>query len=669
MIRVALAGNPNVGKSVIFNSLTGGRQKVGNWPGKTVEKREGFFEVDGEEVLVVDLPGTYSLTAYSVEELIARNYILEEQPDVVVVVVDASNLERNLYLVLQVIELGARVVLALNKMDLAEASNIRIDVKELESLLGVPVVPTVAPRGLGLDELRRKIIEVARAKKQATRLAYAEDFERALSLIMEHLREIAPLKRFNARWLAIKLLEGDNEVVRMVSAVPEGKEVLRHVKVVRRELEERHGDLELALISERYRVIKRIVERVVSGEKRLEASDALDQALLDKYLGLPVFVSLLWVMFQFTFIVSAPFSDMLGDFFAILSERLRGVTGVSYLDYVLFGEYGVLNGIGTVLSFLPIIAALYFVLSLFEDFGYMARAAFLMDRVMRKLGLAGQAIIPMILGFGCNIAGVYGARIIPSEEDRVTAIVTNPLMLCSARLTAFTVIVAAFWGAAGGSVLLSLYLLGVTLAFLVALALRVFILRKSAPSPLVMELPPYQLPSLKVAITQMCVRASLFFRKAGTIILLGLLVIGLLATTDSSTFSFTLDVERSVLASLGRSLQPVFAPLGWDWRLVVAVIFGFIAKEIVIGATSMLYGVAEDELPSLLSQYYDPVTMYSYMVFVLVYTPCIATLAAIRHETQSWKWTAFTIAYEVALAYVLSLLVLALGRALFGGSV
>ena len=687
MIRVALAGNPNVGKSVIFNSLTGSHQRVGNWPGKTVEKKEGVFRYGGEEIYVVDLPGTYSLTAYSVEELIARDYIIKEKPDVVVVVVDASNLERNLYLVLQILELGARIVIALNKMDLAEASNIHIDVKELEKLLGVPVVPMVAPKRIGVSELCRKILEVARmskrqttsgtdipsgaahdprAGKQPVAVRYGADFERAIAEIARLVEGVPALRAYNLRWLAIKLLEGDSEVIKVMREVAAGEEVLKAAKDIRSRLEQKYGDLEMALIDERYKVVKRIVGRVVRGEKLLMASDALDQALLDKYLGIPIFVTVLWAIFQFTFIASAPFSDLLGDVFAALSERLAGITGIEHLDYLLFGEYGVINGIGMILSFVPLIMALYLAMSLFEDFGYMARAAFLMDRVMRRLGLTGRAIIPMILGFGCNIAGVYSTRAIPEERDRIVAIVTNPLMLCSARLAAFSVIAAAFWGYAAGSVLLSLYLLGIALAILVALALRKLVLR-GPPSPFVMELPPYQMPSLKVAVTYMWFRGSLFFKKAGTVILLGLLVIGVLASTDASTLSFTSDVERSLVAALGHALKPLFAPLGWDWRLVVSVVFGFVAKEIVIGATAMLYGVPEERFGEFLVKHYDPMTMYAYMVFVLVYIPCVATFAAVKHETQSWKWAALTLAYGVILAYVLSLLIVTIRRTVLLG--
>ena len=667
MIRVALSGNPNVGKSVIFNKLTGSRQRVGNWPGKTVEKKEGVYRYGEREVYVVDLPGTYSLTAYSVEEQIARDYIIKEKPDVVVDVVDATNLERNLYLLLQLIELGAKVVIALNKMDLAEASRLRVDANKLEEILEIPVVATVAPAGIGLEELREKIVEVARAERQKPRIRYSRDFEEAIAEVARIVEAVEALRDYNPRWLAIKLLEEDREVLELVGKAPGGGEVLRRVEEVRGRLEQKYGDVEMAFISERYRVVGEIVREVVRGEKALEASDALDRALLDRYLGLPVFISVLWIIFQFTFIASAPFSDMIADFFALLSERLVGVTGISRLDYMLFGDYGLLNGVGTVLSFVPLIMTLYFALSLFEDFGYMARAAFLMDRIMRRLGLTGRAIIPMILGFGCNIAGVYGTRTIPDEGDRIIAIVTNPLMLCSARLVVFTLIAEAFWGPAAGSILLSLYLASVLLAILVALVLRRLILRGEV-SPFVMELPPYQMPSLRVAATYTWLRASLFFKKAGTVILAGLLVLGALATTDAATLGFTENVSASLAAALGHAFKPLFEPLGWDWILVVSVLFGFVAKEVVIGTMAMLYGVPEELFGEFLRQRYDPVTMYAYMLFVLIYIPCLATVAAIKHETGSWKYALLTVTYDVVLAYLVSLLASVIGRALFPGA-
>jgi len=664
MIKVGLAGNPNVGKSVIFNNLTGSRQHIGNWPGKTVEKKEGYARCNGDTIYIIDLPGSYSLTAYSPEEIITREYIINDKPDVVVAVVDASNLERNLYLVLQLMELGINLVVDLNKIDLAELSGQSIDVKMLEKLLGVPIVPTIAPKKIGLNELCEKILEVAKFKKISPKIKYSREVQDTLEKIVSILERYRDeFRDYYLVWLAIKFLEKD-PIVEEIIRNRIGKNAFNEISIIRRKFEEKHGNTELYMINERYRVIQDIVSKVVRGERKLTVSDILDYAFLDKYLGIPVFLSILWILFQFTFIVSTPFIDLVGDAFAFVSENLEGITGNAYLDYLFFGDYGILNGIGMILSFVPLIMTLYFALSLFEDFGYMARAAFLMDKAMRKIGMTGRTIIPMILGFGCNVAGIYGTRIIPEEEDRIVAIITNPLMMCSARLAAFSILVQAFWQANAGSVLLSLYILGILLAVAISLLLKKTVFKERV-SPFIMELPPYQFPSIKNAFSEAWNRGSLFFKKAGTIILVGLLVIGVLSTVTIDMRPAR-DIEESVIAMIGEAFSPIFKPLGWDWRLVVAIIFGFVAKEIVIGATAMLYGVPEEEFATFIANNYDPLTIYGYMIFVLVYVPCIASLAAIKHETGSWKWVIFTVIYEVLLAYVLNLLVVSFGRILFG---
>ncbi len=664
MIKVGLAGNPNVGKSVIFNNLTGSRQHIGNWPGKTVEKKEGYARCNGDTIYIIDLPGSYSLTAYSPEEIITREYIINDKPDVVVAVVDASNLERNLYLVLQLMELGINLVVDLNKIDLAELSGQSIDVKMLEKLLGVPIVPTIAPKKIGLNELCEKILEIAKFKKISPKIKYSREAQGTLEKIVSILERYRDeFRDYYLVWLAIKFLEKD-PIVEEIIRNRIGKNAFNEISIIRRKFEEKHGNTELYMINERYRVIQDIVSKVVRGERKLTVSDILDYAFLDKYLGIPVFLSILWILFQFTFIVSTPFIDLVGDAFAFVSENLEGITGNAYLDYLFFGDYGILNGIGMILSFVPLIMTLYFALSLFEDFGYMARAAFLMDKAMRKIGMTGRTIIPMILGFGCNVAGIYGTRIIPEEEDRIVAIITNPLMMCSARLAAFSILVQAFWQANAGSVLLSLYILGILLAVAISLLLKKTVFKERV-SPFIMELPPYQFPSIKNAFSEAWNRGSLFFKKAGTIILVGLLVIGVLSTVTIDMRPAR-DIEESVIAMIGEAFSPIFKPLGWDWRLVVAIIFGFVAKEIVIGATAMLYGVPEEEFATFIANNYDPLTIYGYMIFVLVYVPCIASLAAIKHETGSWKWVIFTVIYEVLLAYVLNLLVVSFGRILFG---
>ncbi len=469
---------------------------------------------------------------------------------------------------------------------------------------------------------------------------------------------------FRPRWVAIKLLENDSDVVNKVFMMGnEGKRILEKASEIKKRMEKELGDPEVAIANARYALIKEIVSKTVKGVGRLTASDLLDKALLDKFLGIPVFLTLLWWLLQFAFTISTPFCNFLGDLFAYLGEKLTGVTGQPFIDYLLFGEYGVIQGVGVILSFVPLIMALYFALSLFEDSGYMARAAFVMDRVMRKVGLSGRTILPLIMGVGCNVPAEYATRIIPDENDRMIAILTNPLIMCGARLVFFSAIAAAFFGAYAGDVILSLYILGIVLVFIVAIMLRKTLFRGRV-SPFMIEFPVYQKPSLRVAVVRMWDRGSLFFKKAGTIILAGLIIIGVLTITDATTFTFTPEPQNAIICAIGKFFQPVFSPLNWDWRLVVAAIFGFVAKEIVLGASAMLYGVGEEEIAGKMASLYNPVDMYGYMAFIQIYIPCIVTIGAIKQETGSWKWTGFTVIYGIILAYLVNWLILVMGHVL-----
>ncbi len=665
-IRIALVGNPNVGKSVIFNNLTRSRQHIGNWPGKTIDKKEGTYKKGKITAYIIDLPGTYSLTAFSEEEVIARDYILHERPDVVINIVDALNLERNLYLTLQLLEMGANVIVALNKVDLLEKAGVTIDVDELQKELGVPIIPTVAPRKEGMDELVHKAVDVSQEKRASSKISYPPSVEKYIKRLEDFIDSNTDIRKtFNPRWVAIKLLEGDPDIINKIRKIGGGSEVIARSSKIRDEMRRELGDPEIVIADARYSKIKEIVEKVTKGRGRIPASDLLDKALLDKYLGIPIFLTILWALLQFAFIGSAPFCDLLGDLFVFIGSSLEGITGVPLVDYLLFGEYGIIQGLGAVLSFIPLIMALYFGLSLLEDSGYVARAAFVMDRAMRKVGLSGRAIIPMIMGIGCNVPAIYATRIIPDRSDRMVAILTNPLMTCGARLVLFSAIAGAFFGPYAGDVVLSLYLLGVILIFVVAIVLRKTLFKGTA-SPFIIEFPVYQRPSFKVAVVRMWDRGSLFFKKAGTIILAGLLVIGVLTVTDARTLSFTDNPENAIISTIGKALLPIFAPLGWDWRFVVAAVFGFVAKEIVLGASAMLYGVGEEEIASKMASMYSPIDMFGYMTFIQLYIPCIVAVGAIKQETGSWKWTVFAAAYGIALAYVVNFLVLIIGHALVG---
>jgi ferrous iron transport protein B len=656
LIRVALAGNPNVGKSVIFNNLTGSHQHIGNWPGKTVEKAEGICKFNGKEIYVIDLPGAYSLTAYSIEEKIARDYIIYEKPDVVVNIVDASNLERNLYLTLQLLELGANIILVLNKFDLAEKSGIKINTKVLEERLGIPIIVTIAPKKKVMKELCENIIKVANNPVQRI-IKYDSKIEKYIERVLRLIKPYVPSK-LNPRWVAIKLLERDEDVEEKAKKFLDN-DTLLEIEKIRKEFADSLGDPETVLTDERYKLISEILSNALVRTAEITVSDTLDYALLDIVFGIPIFYAVLWILFQFAFMFSAPFCDFLGDFFAWISSSLSGITGIEWVDYLFFGDYGVLNGIGIILSFVPLIMALYFALSMLEDSGYMARAAFLMDKIMRKFGLSGRAIISMMLGFGCNVPAVYSTRVIPDEKDRITAIVINPLMLCSARLTFFSAIAAAFFGKMGGDIILSLYLLGIFLALVIAVILRKTIL-KGETTAFILELPQYQTPVSSVALSKAWGRAKMFFTKAGVVIFPGVLVLGILSILTPN-LTFTDNVENSIVAVIGKTLLPLAAPLGWDWRLMVAAIFGFVAKEIVLGASAILYGVSEETIASKMASMYDPLTMYAYMVFILIYVPCVVTLGAIKHEAGT-KWMLFTLVYEILLAYAMAWLVLFIGH-------
>ena len=455
-----------------------------------------------------------------------------------------------------------------------------------------------------------------------TILRYEEDIERVIGKIIKILYKDLELRRkYNLRWLAIKILEGDEEILNKIKNRGVFSELLPIIKHERKLLVQKYGDLELYFTQAKYKFIEEIIkEVVVRKEERLSLSDLLDKAVLDKYTSIPIFLIILWMIFQFTIKMATPFCDIIGDFFAWLSKQTWLYTKNPIIDSILFGDYGIINGLGTVLSFTPLIFFLYLSLSILEDSGYMARAAFIMDRPMRKVGLSGRSIISMILGFGCNVPAIYSARAIPNEEDRIITILVNPLMLCSARLTTLSLLAVTFFGSMAGEVIFSLYLIGISLAVILALVFRK-IFFKGRITPFILELPDYQVPTMRVIITHAWWKVSLFFRKAFTVIVSGLLLIQILGSIEYGTFTWigSTHVDRSILAAIGKFLSPIFAPLGWDWKLVVAAIFGFVAKEIVIGATAMLYGASEDTLPQVLGKLYTPVQAYAYMVFILIY--------------------------------------------------
>ncbi|CEA14748.1 ferrous iron transport protein B [Methanobacterium formicicum] len=697
-IRIALAGNPNVGKSTLFNRWTGMRQHVGNWPGKTVEKKEGTFKYKGQEIEVVDLPGNYSLTAYSVEEVVSRDYIVDEKPDVIVNVIDAANIERNLYLTVQMMELGANLVLALNMNKFAREKGLKINKKQLSQLLGVPVIEIEAVDDTGSEELLKNIVKSSQAPNIVLdRLEYGNEVSEHIQEIQEILDEDVPGLDAPSSWIALKLLEDDPEITKKIEESGNGQRVLKNVKKMQRHFNDVFGDdADAAITDARYGFIAGLVSESVKKPKidKVTRSDMIDRIVTHKYLGIPIFLLIMWLTFQITFTLGDPLGGYIEEAFGWLGSTVAANMGEGFLTSFIVD--GIIGGVGGVLVFVPLIFILFLVLSVLEDSGYLARAAFVMDRFMHKLvGLHGKSFIPMILGFGCAVPGIMATRTLENERDRLLTMLIVPFMSCSARLPVYALIVAAFFSAYQGWVIFSLYLLGIVVAIVVAAIFKKTIF-KGMSAPFVMELPPYRIPTVKGALIHMWERGVLFLKKAGTVILALSVVIWALSSLPVGVEYASQD---SITGQIGTTLAPVFAPLGFgEWQATVAIIYGFMAKEVVVSTFGIIYGIGEDsggeataeeaapdeqvssetsegssieaapaeeeaapeEDPgfiAVMQELFTPLSAYAYMVFVLLYIPCLATLATIRRETNSWKWPGFAAVYTFGVAYVVSLVV------------
>jgi ferrous iron transport protein B len=666
---LALAGNPNSGKTTIFNNLTGARQHVGNWPGVTVEKKEGRLVSGGKVVRVVDLPGTYSLGGYSEDEAVARDYILFEKPDVVVNIIDASNLERNLYLTVQLLEMGANVVVILNMYDELKARQIEIDLPKLAELLGVPVAPAVATRRQGMEDLVALALGVAGAKeRRLLKINYGREMETEIANLEKEILKNPSLKEFAPRWLAVKLLEGDEGVLNRLGKYT-GTDMLSTLRneAVKR-LEEKYGeDIDALVADQRYGFIsglaKEAVTRRQTAESRLMTSDKIDNIVTNRYLGIPIFLLSMWLVFQFTFKLSAPLTgwiEALFEWFAGAAEVLLASLGASEIIGSLVVS-GIIGGLGSVLVFIPPIFLLFLAISLLEDSGYMARVAYIMDRFMHSLGLHGKSFIPLLIGFGCNVPAVMATRTLENKSDRLITILINPFMSCSARLPVYVLFAGAFFAGYQGLVILSLYLLGIVLAVVTGVFLKKFFF-KGETSHFVMELPPYRVPTLKGCFIHMWERGSIFLRKVGKIIFTVVVLVWVLSSLPAGVEYAS---QESILGRIGSFLAPVFEPAGFgNWEAAVALVFGFLAKEVVVGTLGVIYGAEEAGLTEVLAQHWTMLSAYAFMVMTLVYTPCVATLGAIRRETNSWGWTAFAVGYSLALGWLLAVLIYQGGRLL-----
>lgn len=777
-LHIALAGNPNSGKTTIFNNLTGSRQHVGNYSGVTVEKKEGYCKFQQYELLLVDLPGTYSLTTYSPEEVVARNFIVQEQPDVVVNVVDASNLERNLYLAVQLLELERPFMLALNMIDVAESRQLIIHDEILSEQLAVPVARTIGSHNEGTDSLLVAIVKAAYQKRAVPfAIDYGPDIEADIQQLANRLAAVPQPLQYPLRWLAMKLLENDQDIIDRVRGVAGGSEIVQYSITLREKLQNKLGeDPEMALAGLRYKFVGALYRQAVEGrpDHELTISDKIDKVLTNRVLGIPIFLGLMWMVFTLVFTVGKYPQDWLAQAIKVAGQLVGQQLPAGDLKSLVVD--GIFGGVGSVVSFLPLILFLFFAISLLEDTGYMARAAFVMDRIMRQVGLHGKSFIPLLLGFGCGVPAIMGTRTLENPRDRLVTILVSPLMSCSARLPIYSVLIGAFFSSdIAGNVLFSLYLLGVILAIIMA---RVFrsVLFRGATEPFIMELPPYHWPTLNSVVIHMWERSYLYLKKAGTIILAVAILMWFLtnfpsavpysrdydavinqaeveftqqveedinqplaiaAIDDNAALKATIDkllavneqfkqatadledddpelaalsekkaktvqalhaenaasfamaayyvelqadlddvkadvakakaaekINQSYAGTIGKFLAPLGRPLGFDWKMNVALIAGFSAKEVVVGTLGTIYSVGEVGAKTVPLQMalaadpaFNPLIAYTFMVFCLVYSPCLAALATIKRETNSWKWAFFAAAYTTGLAWIMAFIV------------
>jgi ferrous iron transport protein B len=651
---LALVGNPNTGKTSIFNNLTGTRQHIGNWPGVTVEKKEGRIKTLPGAILV-DLPGIYSLSAQTLEERLAVTYLINEASHMLINIVDASNLERNLYLSVQLLEMGLPTVLCLNMMDIAEKRGLKIDVPALSQKLGVPVIPSVARRAKGDGKLVHLIHR--HIPSPVLKVPYPSEIEEALHELDKLLATSSLNLRPSRRWLALMWLEGNRAVKELLrSRLP--ADLIERMEAVRSKCP---ADLDQQIRNARYTLIEKIVREVTRQNQSADGltwSDHMDRLLLHPVIGIPIFLLLMYLVFQITFTwVGAPLSDYLdswlnGPVFTGVSAALEAMGSPDWFTRLMID--GVLSGVGAVLVFVPQIAILFLCLSYLEDSGYMARVSVLMDRFMSMIGLSGKAFIPLILGFGCNVPAIMTTRTLEDPKSRLVTTLISPFMSCSARLPVYSLFAAAFFKENGAAVVFTLYVTGILVAILTA-----FVLKKRVPAEegvFLLEMPPYHAPMLKSLFLHTWDKTRGFVRKAGTIIFGMTVVIWFLGNFSWQGF---VPMEQSWLAAIGGWIAPLFAPLGFDtWQAGVSLVVGFMAKELIVSTMGIVYGIGtEGKLGELLPSAFDQPAALAFLFFVLLYTPCVAALATIKRETGSWKWTLFSVGYSMAVAWITAFIV------------
>ena len=703
-INVALVGNPNCGKTSLFNFASGAHEHVGNYSGVTVDAKEGTFQQDGYTFRIVDLPGTYSLSAYTPEELYVRRHLSEEQPDVVINVLDASNLERNLYLTCQLIDMDVRSVIALNMYDELERSGNKFDYESLSRMIGTPIVPTISRTGFGIEDLFKRVIKVYEEEDPVIRhihINYGEVLEKGITNVrhaIKHNGNVA--KSLSKRYLSIKLLEGDPEIERFIQTLSGSETIIeerdRNVVQIEELLLE---DSETAFTNARYGFISGALRETYEQNKIKEATSTqiIDLFVTHKVLGFPIFILFMWIMFEATFRLGAYPMEWIENLVSWIGNFVRGNMSEGPLKDLLVD--GIIGGVGGVIVFLPNILILYLFISFMEDSGYMARAAFIMDKIMHKMGLHGKSFIPLVMGFGCNVPAIMASRTIESRNSRMITMLVNPLMSCSARLPVYVLLAGAFFPNNASFILLSLYVCGILLAVVMARLFKRFLF-KEEDVPFVMELPPYRMPTAKSIMIHMWEKAKQYLHKMGGVILVASIIIWFLgyfprhsemgdtfdkqiaevenAELDSKEKTETIaELERlknmehqknSYIGTIGQTIQPVLHPLGFDWKMSVSLLTGMAAKEVVVSTLSVLY-TGDEEDSQVLSErikqdldeegnpVFTPLIALSLMLFVLIYFPCISTISAIVNESGSWKWGIFVIVYTCVLAWIVSFVV------------
>ena len=707
-INVALVGNPNCGKTSLFNIASGSHERVGNYSGVTVDAKEGYFDFQGYHFRIVDLPGTYSLSAYSPEELYVRKHIIDETPDIIINVVDSSNLERNLYLTTQLIDMNVRMVIALNMFDELEASGNKLDYLTLGKLIGVPMVPTVCRTGQGIERLFHVIINIYEGgdflDKQGNispdilkdmqdwhktyvpdhafgideeekhphhvyrhiHINHGPELERSIDAVKLVISENENIRhKYSTRFLSIKLLENDKDLEGMVKTLPNGGKILevrdREKQRIREVMNE---DSEQAITDAKYGFISGALREtfVDNHQDKERMTRVIDAIVTHRVWGFPIFFLFMFLMFEVTFVLGAYPQDWIESLVNVIGTFISNNMAEGPLKDLLID--GIIGGVGGVIVFLPNILILYLFISLMEDSGYMARAAFIMDKIMHKMGLHGKSFIPLIMGFGCNVPAVLASRTIENRKSRLVTILINPLMSCSARLPIYLLLVGVFFPHHASLVLLSIYSLGIILAVVMARLFSRFLV-KGDDTPFVMELPPYRMPTSKAIFRHTWEKGAQYLRKMGGVIMVASIIIWVLGyfPRPSESMDLAQQQENSYIGRIGKAIEPAIEPLGFDWKLGIGILSGVGAKELVVSSLGVLYADDAEADQTTLAQRLPitPLVAYGYMVFILLYFPCVATLAAIRQEAGGWKWAAFAAAYTTVLAWIMSFAVYQIG--------